>query len=232
MKKRILCVYLPLALLSHSIFSENEYFSQNGQDKYLYETFFKDKKDGVFVEIGAYDGIRFSNSYFFENSLGWSGVCIEPNPEAFEKLKKNRRCICVNGCITDFNGTADFLWIQGPGHFLSGLIDKYDPRHMERVEKTLLEHGGKKELVKIDCLLLEDILKQNNIAHVDYLSIDTEGGEIDILRSINLKNVDISIIGIETNFPENKVEVRNYLEPMGYKLVKRVGADDIYVKTY
>ena len=64
------------------------YYSQCKQDQYINESFFKGKDSGVFVDIGAHNGISLSNSYFFEKELGWNGVCIEPMPEVYSELKK------------------------------------------------------------------------------------------------------------------------------------------------
>ena len=67
-----------------------KYYSQFEQDKFIYENYFINKTKGYFVDIGAHDGITFSNSKFFEE-LGWDGVCIEPNPKIFEK-RMNKLC--------------------------------------------------------------------------------------------------------------------------------------------
>ena len=56
------------------------FFSQTGQDRLLFEHFFRGKRNGVFVDVGAYDGTTFSNTLFFERSMGWSGLCVEPLP--------------------------------------------------------------------------------------------------------------------------------------------------------
>jgi hypothetical protein len=64
-----------------------QYYSQYGQDKFLFENFFINKKEGFFLDIGAHDGVNGNNTFLFEK-IGWSGVCIEPIPSVFEKLKK------------------------------------------------------------------------------------------------------------------------------------------------
>ncbi len=64
-----------------------KFHSQVGQDRFLLENFFRGKRGGVFVDIGAYDGETFSNSLFFERTMGWTGLCVEPLPSAFEKLQ-------------------------------------------------------------------------------------------------------------------------------------------------
>ena len=87
----------PLIVLCCSLISfpsyTKKYFSWNSEDKYLNETFFKNKSDGVFIEIGAHNGIDGSNSYFFEKELGWKGICVEPIPEVFSLLNTAPRSL-------------------------------------------------------------------------------------------------------------------------------------------
>ena len=71
-----------------------KFHSQIGQDRFLLEHFFRGRRGGVFVDIGAYDGEMFSNTLFFERSMGWTGLCVEPLPSAFAKLAATRRSIC------------------------------------------------------------------------------------------------------------------------------------------
>ena len=67
------------------------YYSQSQQDK-IVDILFSKKMNGFFVDIGAHNGVNFSNSLFFETYRDWKGVCIEPIPEVFEQLQKNRNC--------------------------------------------------------------------------------------------------------------------------------------------
>lgn len=66
-----------------------QYYSQNGQDAFIVKLF-NGKRNGYFLDIGAYDGVYFSNSLTLEKSLGWEGICIEPNPLVYGQLKSNR----------------------------------------------------------------------------------------------------------------------------------------------
>src|ERR1700722_4426554 len=113
-------------------------FSQFGQDKFVFERFFKDSREpGVFVEIGAYDGVTFSNTLLFEE-LGWRGICIEPMPSAFEKLQAARAAICVNCAVSDNAGQGSFLEVEMPSVFekmYSGLKANYDERHKRTIQK-------------------------------------------------------------------------------------------------
>jgi len=207
------------------------FYSQFGQDKYVFESFFKDKKDGIFVDVGAYDGVVMSNSKFFEDTMNWKGICIEPIPEIFEKLQKTRKAKCIHGCISNTEGVAQFFHITSEKccvGMLSGLLDKYDPRHMHRAKRETDEADERYEVINVPCYLLNNILEENDIYHIDYLSIDTEGGELDILKSIDFDKFDIEIIGVENNF--NDPMFQQFLKTKGYVLIKHLGCDEIYKK--
>lgn len=227
-----LSIILYLLSFSHPSFN---YYSQIGQDKFVHELL-GNKKNGIFIDIGAYDGIEFSNSYFFEKELGWTGICIEPLPFAFERLIKNRSCICINGCIANFNGKAPFLKIANSDtnnywpQTLSGLIEKYDPYQLALAEFVAREQSATMEIIETSCLILNDLLEKNNITHIDYLSLDTEGGELEILKSIDFDRFDIDIIDAENNFINGKqdTQVQEFLLSKGFILIKKIEWDDIY----
>lgn len=212
-----------------------KYYSQpcSGQDKYLNEQIFKGKRNGVFIDVGAHDGVTYSNTYFFEQELAWSGLCVEPVPTLFQKLEKNRGCICVQGCISDKNCKSQFLAVTSAidteyTEMLSGLVDMYDERHLQRIDKELALFGGTKEILEIECYRLDDLLKFYNIAHVDYLSIDVEGAEMLVLKSIDFSNVDIDVITIENNYDTKDIE--NFLKAKGYTRLKKLAGDEVYTK--
>ena len=240
-KKKKMKLYLLFTLLVPlnmlAINKENKeqapfrYFSQPGvkQDQYLHETFFKEKRGGTFIDIGAHDGVTYSNTYFFEKYLGWTGICIEPMPEIFKQLKQNRKCICVNGCIAEFNGTRKFMQVSGPSNMLSGLIEFCDNRHLTRIYREVAQLGGEITILDMQCFRLNDLLKTHAIPHVDLLSVDVEGAEFAILQSIDFSTVDIDVICVENN--NDTSDVRVLLEKAGYSFViKLVYSDDIYKK--
>jgi FkbM family methyltransferase len=205
-----------------------EFYSQHKQDEYVYNHFFKNKKDGVFLEIGAYDGVALSNTYFFEKELGWKGICVEPQQKQYELLVKNRKCICVNGCISDFTGKGLFLEIDGYATMLSGLVNKYDVNHLRRIDYEIEKFGGKKEEIEVDCYLLSDLLNKNSIKKIDFCSIDVEGAELDILKTIDFQNYDFEIFALENN--TGTADIRNFMYQKGYEVDKILGCDEIYRK--
>jgi protein O-GlcNAc transferase len=203
-------------------------FSQHGQDTFVHNHFFGGRASrGTFVEIGAYDGISFSNSLFFERHLGWNGICIEPLPLVFDQLRRNRKVVCVNCAISDREGIEEFIDVDMPGYgkMYSGLLGSYDERHMELVRAE----GTSVHVIRVRTRKLSDLLDENGLTRVDYLSIDTEGSELKILRSFDPNAYGIRVISIENNYRD--AEIRDHLFKLGYQLVKIFGGfDELYAK--
>lgn len=200
------------------------YVSQNGQDRFLAEHIFQGVTDGYFVDIGANDGVTYSNTYYFEKR-GWKGLCIEPIPEVFEKLRANRNCECLWGVLSSKQAPfAELLHVVGYSEMLSGVVDAYETQHAERVKRELREYGGKAEVVKVPNYLFNEVVAQT---HIDYVSIDVEGSEYDILKSIDFKKYTVKVISVEN--PYNNRAMHSYLQASGFEFLQTVGADDIFI---
>src|SRR5882724_8310898 len=206
---------------------DNKYYSQYGQDKYLNEKIFRGKPDGFFVEVGAHDGISFSNGYFFEKNLGWKGICIEPNPYRYAELCANRKSLNLNVCIARQEGVVDFTLITGYGEMLSGITDQYDNKHVERIKATLVEKGGEMKNVPVKSIPLKTIFRENNVSEVSFISIDVEGGEMEVLESIDFTATHIKCFAIENNY--HTKEIPEFMRSKGYRIVKRLSCDEIYL---
>src|SRR5262249_40394148 len=152
-----------------------------GQD-ILVDEYLHRKRNGVFVDVGAYDGVTFSNTLMLERERGWAGICIEPLSDVFTELRKNRACICVQACIGNREEReVEFLAVQSGAartRMLSGVLSEYDPRHLARVDVELNEFGGSKSVILVPMRHLHAVLAEHGFWHVDYLSIDTEGSEL------------------------------------------------------
>ena len=222
-------IFLSLVLLTLSTTAiPFSYLSQFGQDKYAHEHFFQNKHDGVFVDVGAHDGIAINNTYFLEKELGWTGICIEPNPTVFENLKKNRSCLCIQACAAAQEGVVKFIQAKGYTEMLSGMVHTFDPRHLTRLKREITQHGGSYSIIDVPALNLNTILKEHGFFHIDFLSIDVEGGEFEILKTIDFGTVDVSVICIENNYNDNRQ--RQFLNSKGFQLVAILGGtDEIYV---
>jgi hypothetical protein len=111
---------------------------------------------------------------------------------------------------------------------LSGMVDMYDQRHIERIDQTIREHGGDKRIVDIPAMPLSEILEDRKIKKIDYCNIDVEGGEMNVLNSINLNNICIRFFTIENAY--GSPAIRKYLKRYGYSMIKILGADEVYEK--
>jgi hypothetical protein len=108
---------------------------------------------------------------------------------------------------------------------LSGIVDRYDDRHMSRIKREQEKHGGSATQITVPGYKLSTLLKDTSFQSIDYMNIDTEGSEFEILKSIDFKKIQIGIITVENNY--NDTRFRSYLDACGYDLVAIVG-DEIY----
>jgi FkbM family methyltransferase len=203
-----------------------KYYSQFQQDKFVNENYFKNKTNGFFIDIGAHDGIIGSNSKFFEEELGWSGICIEPNPEVFFTLENSRRCNCIQKAISNKKETSLFFQFLGEaGNMLSGLADKYSQKSIFDINKGLENNSNSFNYIEVECDLFENIVKET---HIDFLSIDTEGNELEILETIDFNKYNIDIISVENNEYDDKFI--NFFSNKNYTFITKLGCDEIYKK--
>lgn len=203
------------------------YFSQCGQDKYVVEQLFPGLRNGIFVDIGAHDGVSFSNTNYLEKNLDWTGMAIEPLPDVYAQLTRNRDCVCINGCVAEKVGTAVFRKISGYSEMLSGLLDQYDRRHLQRIDAEIHAHGGRVEEIEVVCYRLNALLQQYELRDIHYLNLDVEGAEFEILRSIDFGAVNIRVCGIENNYRDYRIP--KLMRDNGYDLIAVLG-DEFYVK--
>lgn len=193
------------------------YVSQDKQDELLDTHVFKGYNRGIFVDVGAWDGECFSNTLFFEKERQWSGIHIEPLQEQYQALVKNRpNAINLNVAVSDVEGQADFLSISGPTSMLSGLKANYDPRHLERINKETSAIPSTISTVSVPVRRLDSIFREHNVRRVHYLSIDTEGSEMNVVRSIDYDFTYIDVIGFENNYDDKTKPIIEFLEKKGY----------------
>lgn len=198
------------------------FFSQAGQDKFINNSYFRSMKNGFFVEIGAYNGIDGSNCYFFEKFLNWSGIAIEPSPSQFLLLQKNRKCKCINKAVAKKNEKIEFIDVIEGYTQMSGINNSSYQKTLEIIKKDLRTVLDKKI---IEAATFSDIVEYNYL--IDYLSIDVEGGEMDILESIDFNLYKIKVLSIENNYP-NEINYEKYLSDKGFYYIDNVGVDEIY----
>jgi len=209
-----------------------KYYSQCKQDELLYARYFhKLTTPGFFIEIGAHNGEYLSNTLFYEESLNWQGICIEASPLLFAECEKRRKCLALNYAICNNDGEAEFLELSGDPSALSGLIETYDDRHTKRIKTHIQTNGGHSDVIIVKTSKLKTILDNNNIKEVHYLSIDTEGSELDILNSIDFEKTFIHIIEVENNYPDKFQPIIDLLLKNGFIHKENIDWDEIFVNS-
>jgi FkbM family methyltransferase len=193
------------------------FYSQNKQDEYLENHIFKGYKNGVFMDVGANDGVCINNTLYFEKNHNWTGFNIEPIKMVFDKLVVNRPSdININCAVSNNDGTAEFICNTGYTEMISGLKDNFDPRHSVRLDRENKMMGSTTEIIKVETRRIESICNEYNIKHIHYLSIDVEGAEFEVIKSINFDKVYIDVIEFENNYNDVSIPIIEYLENKGY----------------
>ncbi|KAK4015924.1 hypothetical protein OUZ56_030890 [Daphnia magna] len=170
----------------------------------------KNKENGFFVECGALDGELRSNTLFMERNLGWEGVLIEADPKNFVKVQeKNRRAWTVPACLSTSTSPKTVVFKQA---FNQG-----------RISQNQLDDQNRAGSVQVQCFPIYSILAALNRTVVDYFSLDIEGDELAVLKTIPWNNVRIQTLSVEfIHDKEGKDQIKEYMTQQGYEVVKEV----------
>jgi FkbM family methyltransferase len=196
------------------------FHSQYNQDRYLETNIFKGFKNGIFVDVGAHNGISINNTLYFEKNNSWTGINIEPIEKIYNELLINRpNCININCAVCNNDGETEFICNTGYTEMISGIKDTFDPRHIMRLQRDNKLTGSTSEIIKVKTKKLETIFDSNKITHINYLSIDVEGAEFEVIKSINFNKVFIDVIGFENNYNDVSIPIVKYLEDLNYVVI-------------
>jgi FkbM family methyltransferase len=183
--------------------------SQCGQDLWVLSQL-NYKRNGFFVDVGASHYKKLSNTYYLEKEYGWTGICIEGNPEFFQTLVDNRACACVNRYVSD---NTNPTFVNKATHTPGDDLDKGFGDFLE-ISNITTPTTHKVEVVPT---LLMDILQENNIPPVvDYLSIDIEGADFPVLQTIDFDKYTFRTVTIENNTPKFTNEIINLMWKHNY----------------
>jgi FkbM family methyltransferase len=198
------------------------YYSQYKQDEYLETSIFKGFKNGLYMDIGAHDGVTINNTLYFEKNNNWNGINIEPLDDVYNKLVVNRpNSINIKCAVCNTDGSAEFISNKGYTEMLSGLKSTFDPRHHIRLQYENIHNNSTSNIIKVDTKRIETICDEYNIKHINYLSIDVEGGEFEVIKSINFDKVFIDVIVFENNYDDISVPIIMHLENNGYVVINK-----------
>ncbi len=207
------------------------YYGQFEQDRFLSEQIFLGKKGGFFVDVGAHDGVTFSNTCHFERFHQWTGINIEPITSVFDKLQANRpNSVNLNCAISDVDGPVSFLLNTGYTEMLSGIVSNYDPRHLKRIANEQARQGGFSTVTSVPGRRLASIFRDQSVKHIDLVSIDVEGAELTVLKSIDFEQTSIDVICVEDNYPSSSSELIDFMSSKGFRIFERKG--DIFFASH
>jgi len=203
--------------------------SMFGQDAFVIDVM-SGMRGGFFLDSGASDGVKGNNTLVLEESYGWRGICVEPNPAFYAALLANRRCHCVNCCLYDRDGEVEFV----EADVLGGILGEYHPRLLALATRSYaIPHDGDGRPVTVSrpAHTVRSILRAAGAPHcIDYWSLDTEGSELAILKSFPFDEYTVRVLTVEHNHYSVRNDIRRFLEGRGYRWVCELAVDDAYVK--
>lgn len=199
-----------IAFLAHCLRSFSRSKACYLQD--LYVTYkLRDKRGGFFVEFGAADGVFLSNTYSLEKSLDWDGILAEPLPEWNRKLLQNRDASIDNRCVWRESGKVLEFNVARAHPELSSL------KGFGENDSCAQARAVDSEIILVETVSLNDLLTQYGAPRtIDYLSIDTEGSEYEILSTFDFGRFDVRVITVEHNFTDTREAIRRLLQSHGF----------------
>ena len=191
-----------------------KYYSHIGQDRWVAEVY-NYKRGGYFLDFGALDGILTSNTYTFEKEFGWTGIIVEANPTSYPDVCRNRTSIAVNAAL--WSTSREKLEMLD-AHGLSSAV-----QHQDSDSQGDLRRSITKRRFSIDTINPTELLERHCAPElIEYLSLDVEGAEMEVLQSFDFKRFRPGLMTIEhSEVPEKQSELRKLLKPLGYKVTQR-----------
>lgn len=197
------------------------FYSQQGEDVFVYNHFMNmARKDGVFVELGGMDGVTYSNSKFFEDELGYTGVLIEPTTQ-FQSMQHYRpNCKNFNVAVGLENAIVKIMGTYATAGLVETMHEDFQKRHHPTSESY-----------DVQARPFRDILKEADVEYIDFLSIDVEGGELLVLQSMDF-SIPVYVIVIEMDgYNRMKDEAcREILRSNGFSFKRRFANNEFWVK--
>jgi len=178
-------------------------------------------KNGFFVEAGSVDSETNSDTLYFEMKHNWTGLLVEAVPSAFAAgLQKNRKVWGIQTCLSPITKPTVVDFAQGQAY----INENGEPEGMAGiVSEDHLE--GREDTLKIQCMPFYSILLALDNPTVNWISLDIEGAEYEVLKTVPWDKVDIQSLTVETHmigklFPGSREELIEYMDEVGYRHIK------------
>ena len=176
-----------------------------------------DKSNGTFLEFGATDGVSLSNSMMLENKFGWSGVLAEPSPQWHEKLFENRpNSTILTECIYSETGRKLDFFVSDSG--VLSTLDEFRESDVSSMPGNTQLRNASGYNCEVETISLNDvILEYFDGAKIDYMSVDTEGSELLILKQFDFSKYAPKVVTVEHNFTDAEKELDQLFFRNNYK---------------
>ena len=199
------------------------YYGQHNIDNFLHENYIKTPvQEGTFVELGAIDGVKFSNTKFFEDNLGFTkGLLIEPVRKSFLRLVRNRpNCFCFNSAIHSTLKQVEFLQ-----HRTENAVGCVEAVASEKFKNAW--HAAS-ELVTVPANRLETFLHACKFEYIDLWSLDVEGSELEVLKSMDWK-IPVGLLCVEMHNSDADT-IDSMIRNQGFELADCIGGvNNLYI---
>jgi FkbM family methyltransferase len=205
--------------------------AENGQDFFVLEnTSYKER--GFFVDIGAADGITGSNTFILEKFYKWHGICVDPNPVFMQSLFNCRDSFVSTLCVYSETGKIlPFKFCTDENQFFGWNFRSGLKQHLSKIND---EVDRSFSMLNVLTISLNDLLELYNAPlNIDYISLDTEGSEYEILKAFDFKKYNVKCLTVEHAFTDNRNKIYDLMISKGYTRVKEEysGQEDWYIKS-
>ncbi len=197
-------------------------------DQFLHERYFQNSPSGLaYIECGAFDGEYESSGKFFEETLHWRAINIEPSPLIFPRLAENRPdSLNLNVALSNHRGAALFHDVHFPGW---ELCTNGSLRHTPQHRKILDEVGCSYETATVNVTTYDALIRNYGIEQLELLILDVEGHEIEVLEGFKNAVVLPRILCIEHGQLGDDV-IRRKVEPLGYRFDTSLFVNSYFVR--
>lgn len=200
------------------ISTETNVFSQHGEEV-LIRDFFQDRKNGFFLDVGCAWPVHYSNTYYLEKELGWSGIGVDAIADHARRWRNRRpRSKFFNFIVADHSEGVESFYRTESGELLG--ISTLTPR-------AALGRKHEWEEIHVRTITLTDLLDQNGVSKIDLLSMDIEGAELIALAGFDINRFEPELVVVEVHAVA-RAPVQEYFSAHGYERIERYDPYDVY----
>lgn len=194
--------------------------SESGQDFFVLNELYY-KQNGFFVDLGASDGITGSNTFILEKFYKWNGICVDPNPSTLKSLCGSRDAIICDLCVHSETGKIlPFQYLENQSLF-------YGWNFRSGIKGVIEDPGEDFSEINVLTISLNDLLELYRAPQViDYISLDIEGNEYNVLQNFDFKKYHVNCLTVEHDYSEQREKIKSLLTNQGFIHYTKTSCDN------